>query len=225
MDAVVRLDPADTADPVWWPAAVGAEDAPPPARNSIQLNSIAAGPTLERSYFSASTATPSARRPGHRNFPVDGRGVVFSGATREPICGGLTRPHSARLDDAGRVWVDNSGYGELGTVEDGRFTALARLPGWTRGLCLAGDVAIVGTSRVIPRFRQYAPGLDVASSVCGLHVVDLRSGDVRGSLVWPAGNQIFAVDRLPAAACLGFPFAAGPRRTARIRSLFYGFQA
>ena len=35
------------------------------------------------SYFSASTDTVSARRPGHRNFAVNRRGVIFSGATRE----------------------------------------------------------------------------------------------------------------------------------------------
>ena len=46
-------------------------------KNYLQLNSIAAGPTLESSYFGASAANLSQRRPGHRNFPVDGRGVVF----------------------------------------------------------------------------------------------------------------------------------------------------
>ena len=44
----------------------------------------------------------------------------------------------------------NSGYGELGFVSDGRLEVVARLSGWTRGLCIVGDVAFVGTSRVIP---------------------------------------------------------------------------
>jgi 16S rRNA (guanine1207-N2)-methyltransferase len=33
-----------------------------------------------------------SRKPGHRNFPADRRGVVFSGRTREPIVRGLVAP-------------------------------------------------------------------------------------------------------------------------------------
>lgn len=223
INAVVRLDGAVAAEPVWWPRAIEQEGVPDLTRNTVQLNSIAAGDSLEKSFFSASAARVSARRPGHRNFPVDGRGVVFSGASREPVCTGLTRPHSARLG-GGRLWVDNSGYGELGVVEDGCFEPVTRLPGWTRGLCLVDDVAIVGTSRVLPRFRQYAPGLDERRSECAVHVIDVRTGAVRGSLRWPEGNQIFAVERLPRGAGLGFPFSGGRRSPARVRSLFYGFR-
>ena len=120
-NAVVRLD-GGRAERVWWPKAIETEAGPDFSRNYLQLNSIAAGPSLEASFFSASAERMSSRRPGHRNFPVDGRGVVFSGATREPVVRGLTRPHSARLHE-GRLWVESSGYGELGVVEDGRFEA------------------------------------------------------------------------------------------------------
>jgi len=187
------------------------------------LNSIAAGPDLDGSYFSASAAAPGGRRPGHRNFAVDGRGVIFSGATREPIAAGLTRPHSTRLR-RGVLWVDNSGYGEVGTVKDGRFEAVARLPGWTRGLAIKGNVAFVGTSRVIPRFRRYAPGLDVDRAVCGVHALDVTSGEILGSLVWPAGNQIFAIDWAPRRMTAGFPFTlATRRRTGPLERLFYSY--
>src|SRR5439155_7446833 len=108
---------------VWWPRCIETADGPDFGRNYLQLNSIAAGPDLAGSFFSASTDQPSARRPGHRNFAVDRRGVIFAGATREAVVRGLTRPHSARLQ-GGRVWVDNSGYGELGVVEAGRFRPL-----------------------------------------------------------------------------------------------------
>lgn len=223
MNAVVRLDGPGPAEPLWWPRAIERDGVPDLTRNTVQLNSIAAGDSLETSFFSASAARVSARRPGHRNFPVDGRGVVFSGASREPVCTGLTRPHSARLD-GGRLWVDNSGYGEVGVVEEGRFVTAARLPGWTRGLCLVGDVAIVGTSRVLPRFRQYAPGLEENKSECAVHVLDACTGVVRGSLRWKEGNQIFAVEALPDGAVLGFPFSDGRRGPARVRSLFYSFR-
>ena len=108
----------------------------------------------------------------------------------------------------------NSGYGEVGVIEDGRFVTVARLPGWTRGLTFCDGVALVGTSRVIPRFRAYAPGLDVDASVCGVHALDTRSGTVLGSLCWPIGNQLFSIEAVPAGLTSGFPFAAGLQRVA-----------
>ena len=220
-NAVVRLHPDGRFRPVWWPGTVERDGRPDFGRNYLQLNSIAAGSTLRSSFFSASAARPSARRPGHRNFPVDGRGVVFSGRTGEPVVRGLTRPHSARLHE-GVLWVLNSGYGEVGRGRDGRFEPAARLHGWTRGLCFLGDYAFVGTSRVIPRFRQYAPGLEVARSTCGVHALDVGTGQVVASLWWPEGNQIFAVEALPRAFTGGLPFSA-PRRRGRDRDLFYSF--
>lgn len=223
-NAVVRIDREGRATYAWWPRSIETRGRPFFARNQLQLNSIAAGKTLRESFFSASTDRISARRPGHHNFPVDGRGVVFSGKTREPIAGGLTRPHSARLH-RGEVWVDNSGYGQLGRIAEGRFEPVFRLRGWTRGLCFVKDVAFVGTSRVIPRFRQYAPGLDVDSSECGVTAIDLKSGRILGSLLWPFGNQIFAIDWLPSKTTRGFPFRVGRKRAAAAeRSLFYSFQ-
>jgi uncharacterized protein (TIGR03032 family) len=222
-NCVVRLDDDGRYEPVWWPRCIEADTGPVFDRNHLQLNSIAAGAALASSYFTASTDRLGRRRPGHENFAVDRRGVIFSGQTREVLARGLTRPHSARLH-ADRLWVDNSGYGEVGIVDGQRFEPQARLPGWTRGLFFHGSIAFVGTSRVIPRFRQYAPGLAVSESVCGIHALDTRSGQVVGSLVWPDGNQVFAVEGLPSALALGFPFRAGARRaTQRGKTLFYAF--
>jgi hypothetical protein len=122
-----------------------------------------------------------------------------------------------------QIWVDNSGYGEVGVVSNGRFVSVARLPGWTRGLCLLGKIAFVGTSRVIPRFRQYAPGVDLDKSECAVHAVDIQSGHILGSVTWPAGNQIFAVDWLPNSWKTGFPFLSARRNQERDRQLFYAF--
>jgi uncharacterized protein (TIGR03032 family) len=221
-NAVVRFDHGDGYERIWWPRCIETGRGPVFGRNHIQLNSIAAGTDLASSFFSASTDVMTRRRPGHRNFSVDRRGVIFSGATREPIVRGLTRPHSARLHGR-RLWVANSGYGELGVVVDGAFEPVSRLRGWTRGLCFHRHVAFVATSRVIPRFRSYAPGLDVEKSVCGVHAIDARDGTVRGSLLFPDGNQIFAVDWLPARVTHGFPFSAGRRNRERERRLFYSF--
>ncbi|MGH9374372.1 MAG: DUF4915 domain-containing protein, partial [Vicinamibacterales bacterium] len=103
------------------------------------------------------------------------------------------------------------------------FEPVARLRGWTRGLCFHDNVAFVATSRVIPRFRAYAPGLDEARSVCGVHAIDARRGTVLGSIVFPDGNQIFAVDWLPARVAHGFPFSSGRRHKQRDTRLFYAF--
>lgn len=225
-NAVARLFDDGQYDLVWWPRAVETRRGAIFGRNHLQLNSIAAGRTLRSSFFSASVDRVSARRPGHRNFPVDQRGVIFAGATREPVVGGLTRPHSARLD-GGQLWVDNSGYGQLALADPkrGTFEPVAELPGWTRGLCIDNGIAFVGTSRVIPRFRQYAPGLNVDTSICAVHAVDLRSGNILGSLSWPFGNQIFGVEAAPRDFTSGFPFAArGAGAAGDARKLFYAFR-
>ncbi len=220
-NAIVALAQEGTYKRVWWPACIETEDGPVFGQNHIQLNSIAAGKTLESSFFSASSTEISDLRPGHADYPVDKRGVIFSGYTREVMATGLTRPHSARLN-SGVVWVDNSGYGELGFAEDGHFQPAVKLPGWTRGLCFRDGLAFVGTSRVIPRFSQYAPGLQVETSVCGVHIVDVQSAQILASLIWPSGNQIFAIEALPQSFSAGFPFSH-PRLTEREKLLFYTF--
>lgn len=222
-NAVVRLDERGGYERVWWPRCIEAGGEPDFSRNYIQLNSIAAGKSLAGSYFSASADEITARRPGQRSFPVDRRGVVFSGRTREPVLRGLTRPHSARLE-GGRLWVDDSGYGEVGVVHRGRFEPVAGLPGWTRGLAFADDIAFVGTSRVLPRFHRYAPGLDVDTSTCAVHALDTTTGAVVASATWPAGNQIFGIDWLPREITLGWPLAAGHAQQRRVRELFYTFE-
>ena len=221
---VVRVGPAGGLDNAWWPRCVDTPKGPLLERNHIQLNSIAAGESLAESFFTASTDEIGPRKPGHRNFPVDGRGVVFSGRTREPIARGLTRPHSARLH-RGNLWVANSGYGEVGVIEDGRYRVVTRLPGWTRGLAFATGVAFAGTSRVIPRFSRYAPGLVLEKSRCAVQALDTRSGKVLGSLDWPEGNQIFAIDWAPRRSVSGFPFGARRRTDSKAsRALFYSFR-
>jgi uncharacterized protein (TIGR03032 family) len=205
----------------WWPRAVETAKGVVVQQNHLQLNSIAAGRSLRSSYFSASTDRISRLRPGHPKFPVDRRGVLFSGATREPIAFGLTRPHSARLRSGG-VWLLNSGYGEYGYVESGAFHSVAALPGWTRGLCFYRRIAFVGTSRVLPRFRQYAPGLRIDRAVCGVHAIDAESGRLLGSLTWPHGNQIFAIDWVPRRVAEALPFVMGA--AAPPVSLFYSYR-
>jgi len=86
------------------------------------------------------------------------------------------------------------------------------LEGWTRGLCFIQDVLFVGVSKVLPRFRAYAPGLNFRKSWCGIVAIDPRSGRILGKITWPHGNQIFSVEWIKNAR---FPFGDGtdPRKT------------
>lgn len=224
-NAVVELDAQRGWRRVWWPETIETDGVPDWTRNYLQLNSIAAGRGISDSFFSASSEAPGRRRPGMVSYPVDRRGVIFSGRTRGVVARGLTRPHSARFEPGSRrLWVDNSGYGEVGLIEDGGFTPVARLPGWTRGLAFRDGVALVATSRVIPRFSAYAPGLDVERSVCGLHALDADTGELLASLRWPYGNQVFAVECVSRSMTFGLPFSArSPSTASRARNLFYAF--
>jgi len=221
-NAVARLHANGRFERVWWPKCIESGGAPAFTRNHIQLNSIAAGRTLRESFFSASSCSVGRLRPGHLNYPVDGRGVIFSGRTREPICTGLTRPHSALLHD-GKVWVDNSGYGEFGFVRDGKLEVVSRLPGWTRGLCLVADTAFVATSRVIPKFSRYAPGLEFSKTLCGIHAVSSTSGRTLGSIEWPSGKQVFAVASISDELTTGFLFDARSRRRNEETAFCYAY--
>jgi uncharacterized protein (TIGR03032 family) len=203
MNAVVALDEA-SAVPVWWPASMDAAGGAELSENLIQLNSIAAGDSIEGSFFTASSEAAGPSRPGDLDWAVERGGVIFAGDTRRPVVRGLTRPHSARLAPDGRLWVDDSGFGTVDVVDAGRAEPVAQLPGWTRGLCFLDRYAVVGTSRVIPRFARYAPGLEIDTSVCGLHLVDVDDGGVVASLTWPGGNQIFAIDWFPNELATGF---------------------
>ena len=212
-NAIVSLDYNQGAKRVWWPSCIGRKK-PIFHKNHIQLNSIAAGKTLKDSFFSASSDRILRKVPGDLDFPVDRKGVIFSGATREPIARGLTRPHSARLHHS-QLWVDNSGYGEVGQIRGGRFEPLARLEGWTRGLCFIQDVLFVGVSKVLPRFKAYAPGLDFRKSWCGIVALNPKNGQVLGKIAWPHGNQIFSIEWMKNAR---FPFGSG----ANTGKIFYG---
>ncbi len=125
---------------------------------------------------------------------------VDSGAI---LCRGLSMPHSPRWH-GGRLWVCESGSGTLGYVDlnTGRYEAVAAVPGFTRGLDFAGDLAFVGLSQVrdsavfsgIPITERLAP----EQRTCGVCVVDLRRGETIALLKFESGVQeVFAVAVLP----------------------------
>jgi uncharacterized protein (TIGR03032 family) len=130
-------------------------------------------------------------------------GLVMDVDTGTILCRGLSMPHSPRWY-GGRLWVCESGSGTLGTVDlnTGRYEAVAAVPGFTRGLDFAGDLAFVGLSQVresavfsgIPITERLAP----EQRTCGVCVVDLRRGETVALLKFTSGVQeAFAVVVLP----------------------------
>ena len=134
-----------------------------------------------------------------------GGGVVVDVASGEVVCRGLSMPHSPRLHE-GRLWVLNSGAGEVGTVDlrTGRFEALAFCPGYLRGLDFVGPYALVGLSE--PRENRTFAGLPLQDRLaaakvgprCGVFVIDTRTGDAAHWLrLEGAVNELYDVVFLP----------------------------
>ncbi len=122
---------------------------------------------------------------GWRDRRANG-GIIVDVQSGEVVIGGLSMPHSPRLY-RDKLWVLNSGTGEVGWVEraasaqDAEFHVLAFCPGFVRGLAFFGDYAFVGLSK--PRYKRF-DGLALDRKLaeadsepwCGVQVIDLRSG-------------------------------------------------
>jgi uncharacterized protein (TIGR03032 family) len=130
-------------------------------------------------------------------------GIVMDVASGEVITRGLSMPHSPRWY-AGRLWVCESGAGTLGYIDmkTGKYEPIAEVPGFTRGLEFAGNVAFVGLSQV--RESAVFSGIPITERLtaeertCGVCAVDLRSGQVIALLRFDtAVQEIFAVAVLP----------------------------
>ena len=162
---------------------------------------------------------------GWRDRRKDG-GVVVDVRRDEVLCDGLSMPHSPRQHES-RLWLLNSGTGELGFVVPpsaggaGRFEPTAFCPGFVRGLAFAGAYAFVGLSK--PRYQRFE-GLALDDRLrqadsepwCGIQVIDIASGHcVEWFRIDGAVSEIFDVGLLPGIAC---PMAIAPdtRELARL---------
>ncbi len=121
---------------------------------------------------------------GWRDFRVGG-GLVIDVETNEVVCSGLSMPHSPRWHN-GRLWVLNSGAGEVGYVDlkTGRFEPVAFCPGYLRGLSFINNYAVVGLS--MGRENTFG-GLPLQAALeskgamarCAVQIVSLDRGDVQ----------------------------------------------
>ena len=140
---------------------------------------------------------------GWRDRRADG-GVVIDVETDEIVCEGLSMPHSPRWHD-GRLWLLNSGSGELGWVDQKkkRFNTVAFCPGFLRGLSFHNGLAFVTLSK--PRYKRFE-GLALddalakkdADAWCGVQVISLGDGSVAQWIRFDGAIQeLFDVTVLP----------------------------
>jgi uncharacterized protein (TIGR03032 family) len=137
---------------------------------------------------------------GWREHKANG-GVLMEVSTGRVLCQSLSMPHSPRLH-RGELYVLNSGQGQLLRVDrnSGETVVVAELPGFTRGLDLIGNTAVVGLSRI--RESSVFGGLPLQEHHeqlhCGVALVDLSTGELQGFCWFEDGvEEVFAVSALP----------------------------
>ena len=169
-------------EPRWRPPFIDALA----AEDRCHLNGVA----LQDGEPTWATACSSGNSPTSWRGERHGGGVVIHIPSGEIRARGLSMPHSPRWHQQ-RLWLLNSGTGELGWIEAGSFRSLCALPGFARGLTFCGNYAVVGLSKLrSPQFtglpleqRLEADGLP--EGACGLRVIDLANGAVLHSLDLP----------------------------------------
>jgi uncharacterized protein (TIGR03032 family) len=204
---LATLSPDYSFVPRWRPpfiSALAAED-------RCHLNGVAMAPcergALAPRYVTALGTTDA--RDGWRADKPQG-GCILDVASGEFVTRGLSMPHSPRWHD-GRLWVLESGTGSLALVDraTGRRDTVVELPGFTRGLALAGQFAFIGLSKIRPTSAM--DGVPIAERrnqlKCGVAAVDLLRGQLVGLVEFQtAVEEIFDVQLL---AGLRFPEVMG----------------
>ncbi len=192
---LAAIEPGCSFAPTWQPpfiTTLAADD-------RCHLNGLA----LKDGIPTWATACGHTDEPSGWRHERSTSGVLIHIPSGELAATGLAMPHSPRWHND-TLYLLNSGTGELGTIEDGRFVPLCALPGFTRGLAFAGNTAIVGLSKLrSPQFtglpleeRLNAEG--IPGGCCGLRVIDLSTGEILHSLDLPDPiDELFDVALLP----------------------------
>lgn len=179
--------------PVWRPRFISAlvpED-------RCHLNGMALDQSGIR-YVTALAESDTAE--GWRPLKRDG-GIIIDYRSGEIISRGLSMPHSPRLH-GGKLWVLNSGEGELQVVDpaNGNRQAVVRLPGFLRGLAFHGKVAFVGVCKI--REKKTFGDLPIESRYpeleCAIYCIDLSSARILGCIRFMKGiEELFDFHALP----------------------------
>lgn len=190
---IARLSIEQSFLPAWKPSFIS-ELAP---EDRCHLNGLAMESGRPR-YVTA--LGESDRVGGWRENKATG-GIVIDVASGSIIVRGLSMPHSPRLYD-GALWLLDSGTGRLLRVDrQTHAVAVVReLPGYLRGLCFVGPFAIIGMCQI--REKHLFGGLPIQGKherlICGIAVVDLRSGAQVAQFEFTRGAQeLYDIQFLP----------------------------
>lgn len=199
---LATLDPNYSFVPRWRPPFItelAAED-------RCHLNGLALVDGKPR--YVTALGTTDVRDGWRANKPQGG--CIIDIPSGEFVTRGLCMPHSPRWH-AGRLWVLESGTGGVVLVDrhSGRRETVAALPGFTRGIALAGRYAFIGLSKIRPTSAM--AGVPLAERRdhlrCGVAVVDLSTGKTVAMLEFQtAVEEIFDVQLLPG---IRFPEVVG----------------
>ncbi len=197
------LDDRHSFVPRWKPSFISQHA----AEDRCHLNALAMA-VGKPSYATVFGTTDS--KGGWRPSKITG-GCLIDVPSNEVLVRGLSMPHSPRIH-GGRVWLLNSGRGQMVQVDlqKGSIETVAELPGYTRGLALAGNLAFVGLSKV--RESATFGGVPIAANrdrlKCGVAIVDLATGQAIGLLEFHTGiEEIFDVRLVPGVRA---PILSGP---------------
>jgi uncharacterized protein (TIGR03032 family) len=171
---LATLDPDYSFRPVWQPPFITrlvAED-------RCHLNGLALHDGVP-TFMTACSGTDTAA--GWRDHRVGG-GLVMHLPSNQIIATGLSMPHSPRWH-GDRLWLLNSGSGEIGYLDGERFVPVTFVPGFARGLAFHGDFAVVGLSKLRSAaftglVLEERLAAAATSAQCGIVVFDLKRGEV-----------------------------------------------
>lgn len=132
-------------------------------------------------------------------------GVLVDIQENQIVARGLCMPHSPRRHED-HWWLCNSGHGTLCRFDPAleKCEPICSLPGFTRGLCFAGNHALVGLSKIREKHVLDAPPIPgrAAESHAGVALVDLATGQQTGLLEFVrGGREVYEVLFLPGIKC------------------------
>lgn len=203
-NCVAKVSETHSFEVIWKPPFI-TEVVP---EDRCHLNGLA---MREGRPYAVTAISSSNEKEGWRGNRVNG-GVLVDISSHEIIAEGLSMPHSPRYHN-GRIWLLNSGKGELGFVENGQFVPVVCCPGYLRGLCFVNDYAIVGLS--LPRGSSLFQDLELdrrlpelGGACCGLQIINTRTGVVVHTIkIEGVVQELYDVMAIPDALCpmlLGF---------------------
>lgn len=193
MSCLCTLDQAYSIVPYWRPPFVSAYD----LTDRCHLNGLA----LRHGEPAFATALGETDTAGGWRVNKASGGLLMSVPKGKIVARGLSMPHSPRWYQD-KLWYLESGAGRLCTVDPktGQQDVIIELPGFTRGLTFAGQLAFIGLSQV--RETAVFAGLPLTTRVserhCGVWVVDINARQIVAYIFFTGDVQeIFAITLLP----------------------------